>query len=578
VVRGTGRWFVITAVGCTALVAASVAALLLTDLPEPPAVLRLPVRPASDILTGAIWIGVGLIAWRRRPANHMGLLLIAVGLATMLPWLLAAGGALGFTVSVALDDLAPVLGAHAFLAFPSGRLPGRSERRVMLGTYTLAAVSTVELLFRDYAAAGCGDCPANLLLVTPDAALADALVTVLQLGATVAAASMVVLLTLRWRRATPPARRVLAPVLWTSTAVTLIFAFNYVVDPFALPAADEVVGVAVGAIPVAFLVGLLRTRLQHSAVSDLLLELASPRSPAELREVLARTLGDPSLELAYWLPESGHYVDEAGRRVEPAEGPNRAVSPIERDGALLGALVYDPSLLEDPRLVESVGAAARMALENSRLQAALSAQLRIVRDSRARIVSAADTERRRIERNLHDGAQQRLLGIRLALRFARTSEARDELEAQLTAIDAEVADTLDELRAFARGLHPPVLTEQGLAAAIESLARRAALPVQVQTLPDERLPAAVESVAYYVAAEALANVVKHAEASRVTIAVERQDGHVTVLVADDGRGGANLQGSGLRGLRDRVEALDGTLAIDTAAGSGTAIRAELPCA
>ena len=208
----------------------------------------------------------------------------------------------------------------------------------------------------------------------------------------------------------------------------------------------------------------------------------------EIRDVLARTLGDPSLELRFWLPTPDRYIDRtADLGPEPGSGAHlrdRARWPTLRRAT------YDPSLLEDSALIESVSAAARLAMENSRLQAELRAQLLIVRDSRARIVSAADAERRRIERNLHDGAQQRLLALRLALRFAGQSEQREELEQQLAAIDVELADTLDELRALARGLHPPILTAQGLSAAVESLARRAALPVRVTAMPEGRLPGA----------------------------------------------------------------------------------------
>jgi signal transduction histidine kinase len=567
VAAGTDRWFVTAAAASAVLVATSVVLQFVSAVPEPLPVLRLAQGPSGDLITGPMWIAAGLVAWRRRPENRLGAIMVAVGVAIVLPWAIGAAGAVGFTIAAAVDDLAPVLGAYAFLVFPSGRLERRPERTVMGVACALVVVSAFELLFRDY--------PDNLLLVEADDAVADAVVTVVQGLAVVVACAMVGILARRWRSATPPARRVLAPVLWTSVAVASLFAVSYALDPFARPGVAELAGAAVGAIPVAFLVGLLRTRLQRTAVSDLVVELGSTHAPAQLRDVLARALGDPSLELLFWLAEAGHYVDADGHPAEPGSG--RGTSVIEHDGMRLGALAYDASLLEDPALVESVGAAARLAMENSRLQAELRAQLLIVRDSRARIVSAADAERRRIERNLHDGAQQRLLALRLAVRFAGKSEQREELEEQLAAIDAELAGTLEELRALARGLHPPILTEQGLSAALETLARRAGLPVRVTAMPAERLPKTLESAAYYVAAEGLANAVKHAQASSVTIAVERDDGNVIVEITDDGRGGATLDGSGLRGLRDRVEALDGTLTIVSPTSAGTSVRAELPC-
>jgi signal transduction histidine kinase len=252
------------------------------------------------------------------------------------------------------------------------------------------------------------------------------------------------------------------------------------------------------------------------------------------------------------------------------------VSILEHDGVTLAALIHDPSVLANPKLLAGVSAAARLALENARLQAELRAQLREVRESRGRIVQAGDDERRRIERNLHDGAQQRLLGIRLALRLARKNAG--PLEPQLAEIDAELGGALEELRTLARGLHPPILTEEGLRPALETLARRAAIPVEVTARRAARFTPAVETAAYYVASEALANAVKHAHASHVRIDLAQVGASAVVEVIDDGAGGADPRGGGLRGLRDRVEALDGSLAIESRHGHGTRLRAEFPCA
>ena len=337
--------------------------------------------------------------------------------------------------------------------------------------------------------------------------------------------------------------------------------------------------VAGGIVPLAFLAGLLRTRLHRSAVAELVVELGSLPPPAQVRDAIARTLGDESLELAFWLPAEERYVDPDGNALDPESRPGRAVTVLEPGGKRLAALVHDPSLLDDPELVEAVGAAASLALENSRLQAELRAQLAEVRASRARIVEAGDAERRRLERDLHDGAQQRLLGIRLALQLARGrladgDAAVDELLAEA---DAEVVDALDELRALARGIHPAILTEEGLAPALAALARRTPFPVEL-TVHTERLPVAVEATAYFVAAEALANVAKHANATRATVEITRANGRVAIDVADDGAGGADAGGAGLRGLRDRVEALDGRLHVESPAGEGTRVTAAIPCA
>jgi signal transduction histidine kinase len=242
-------------------------------------------------------------------------------------------------------------------------------------------------------------------------------------------------------------------------------------------------------------------------------------------------------------------------------------------------MIHDPALLDDPVLVEAVSAAAGLALENARLQAELRAQLNEVRASRARIVEAGDAERRRLERDLHDGAQQRLLGIRLALQLIRgrlgdEGATADEL---LTEADTEVVAALEELRSLARGIHPALLTEEGLDAALAALARRVPVPVQLDVCPG-RLPPLVEATVYFVASEALANVVKHAHATEVTIDVTRANGHIAMAVNDDGVGGADPNGAGLAGLRDRVETLDGQLCVDSTLGNGTRVTVAIPCA
>ncbi len=336
--------------------------------------------------------------------------------------------------------------------------------------------------------------------------------------------------------------------------------------------------VAGGIVPLAFLVGLLRTRLHRSAVAELVVELGSLPPPAQVRDAIARTLGDESLELAFWLPEGERYVDLDGKAVNPEEEPGRAVTVLEHDGKRLAVLVHDPSLLDDPELVEAVGAAASLALENSRLQAELRAQLAEVRASRARIVEAGDAERRRLERDLHDGAQQRLLGIRLALQLARGQLGRrravDELLAEA---DAEVVGALEELRALARGIHPAILTDEGLAPALAALARRASVPVAL-TVYRERLPARSRGDGLLRRRRGARQRRQARKRHPVTIEVTRANGRVEIDVTDDGVGGADAGGAGLRGLRDRVEALDGRLRVESPSGEGTRVRAAIPCA
>jgi signal transduction histidine kinase len=342
-----------------------------------------------------------------------------------------------------------------------------------------------------------------------------------------------------------------------------------------------IVNLAGLAIPVSLAAGLLWNRRVRSSVADLVVELEQT-PPGAVRDALARALGDPTLELALWLPERRSYVDAAGRPLSlPRAGSDRALTVLGPADAPVAALVHDPVLLERRALLTSAGAAARLALENERLQAELRAQLAELRASRARIVTAGDEERRRLERDLHDGAQQRLLSLGLALQLARAKlgpEANGAADL-LGEADAELRAALDELRELARGIHPAILTEQGLGAALRSLAERSPVPVTIKCVPERRLPDAAEAATYFLVSEALANVAKHADATRVGVSVLDVDGRIVVDVVDDGIGGADPSGgSGLRGLADRVHALEGDLEFESADGSGTRLHAEIPCA
>jgi signal transduction histidine kinase len=316
---------------------------------------------------------------------------------------------------------------------------------------------------------------------------------------------------------------------------------------------------------------LLRTQLARAHVADLVVALRRTPESRMLDDVLAQALRDPSLVLAYWLPRFECYVDAEGRPVAlPAEHTGRTTTFIERDGQHVAAIVHDSALAYQPELLELVSAAADLALEQERLQVELKARAEELAGSRARIVEAGDKARRRLERDLHDGAQQRLVSLAIALRIAESRIHDDPQTAEQLVASAreELTESLAELRELARGIHPAML-DHGLAVALVSLA------IELH----DRLPEAVETAAYFVASEALANVGKYARASTVTISVTRSDGVATIEVADDGVGGADdRRGSGLRGLADRVEALGGHLVVVSPVGGGTVLTAELPCA
>jgi signal transduction histidine kinase len=304
--------------------------------------------------------------------------------------------------------------------------------------------------------------------------------------------------------------------------------------------------------------------------------LLTPRMPpgGPVREMLAESLGDHTVSIAYWLPDRERFVDEFGRPVElPEPGTGRAWTAVDRDGRRVAAIIHDASLDTSPELVMAAAAASSLALDNERLKADLQARVEELRLSRLRIMEAGDAARRRIERDLHDGAQQQLVSLALDLRMLKArlkDPAIDDLSARL-------ATALAELRELARGIHPAILTDRGLTPAINSLADRGTVPIETDVEELERLPAPVEAAAYFLVAEALTNVARYAEASSARVEVRRDGEELVVEVVDDGVGGVDPSvGTGLRGLDDRVAAVGGTLEIDSPIGGGTRVRARIP--
>jgi signal transduction histidine kinase len=531
-------------------------------------------------LLGWSFIGTGLFAWLRRPENRVGLLMMLVGFAWFLKALKAADSSLLYTLGFPLGSLYAAAFIHLLLSFPSGRLGTRLQRIVVASGYGFLGLVTVPVLLvstADSAHLGCDhDCPRNLFLIEHNGAIADAYVAitgVLGVGLLTAVCALTVV---RWRRASLPERRVLAPVLATGGLAATCFLIAVATGSATLNWAAWSFLVA---LPFAFLAGVLRVRLARSAVADLMIDLRANPTPSDLRDSLAHALGDPSLELAFWLPEYESYADLDGHPVDLPDEGRRATTPIDRYGAHVAALIHDPSLRDEPALLDAVGAAAGIALENARLQADLRARLLELKESRARVIDATDSERRRLERDLHDGAQQRLVAISLELgRLEERAESDPEMKDAIERTKREAEESLRELRELARGIHPALVTDHGLAVALEALVARAGIRVSLDVDVDRRLPEAIEVAVYYVVSECLTNVAKYAHASSTNVAVRRHDGQVVVEVTDDGVGGANTEGgSGLRGLADRVEALEGRLRVWSPAGGGTRVRAEIPC-
>jgi signal transduction histidine kinase len=529
-------------------------------------------------LVGGSFAISGLVAWRRRPDSRTGVLMTATGFAFLLsPLLRQIEGALAYTVWTLTVDLwifffIPVL----LTLLTRGRLRAGADRW-LLAAYALPLVllQVVWLLFADTEE---GE---NLLLAFPDEQIAHVLDRT-QRGMLVAALTATVLvIAVRWWRATAPRRRALLPSV--AGAVTLTLFTTLLLNDLLSGTRSEpllwATACSLVCVPLAFLAGQLRSRLARGALADLFRNIGGAR-PGELQPALARALGDPDLQVGYWRPEIGTYAGADGEPVSANGDGERVVAHVQRDGRPLAVLVYDASLDDDPELVDAVTAAAGIAIDNTRLLQERELQLAEIKASRERIVAAGDAERRRLERNLHDGAQQRLVGIALQLRLLQNRVQDDPSAAQLVAgASDELAHSLLELRELARGIHPAVL-EHGLGAALDVLAARSPVPTDVDCdVPRHTLPEPVELAAYFVVCEALANVAKYAGARHAAIRVRCGDGMLRVEVADDGVGGADeTLGSGLRGLADRVEALDGRLSVTSPAGAGTTVRAELPCA
>jgi signal transduction histidine kinase len=541
--------------------------------------------PLLTLLVGASLLGSGLASWRARPENRLGRIMVFTGFAWLAAQLIEARAPWLNTAGLAVQSAWVIGLVYLLLSFPSGRLHGRLDR-ALLGAGAVAAVGFQLLAMLDGNKAGldCPGCAENLLQVVRDDHKAQGWLGLQRLVGILLIVTVITLLVRRWLGASPARRRAVAPVLVagcaTLAALTATIVFDLFGDPLgALPA--NVYFTLMATVPVAVVFVSLQRRLARGMVAGLVVELGRQRAPADLREALARALGDASLELGFWFPAEECYVDGDGGVVKlPDADPRRRSTFVEHDGAPVAVLLHDPVLEHDAELVRSVCAAAGLALENERLHAELRARLVELGASRARLVEATDAERRRIERDLHDGTQQRLVSIAMSLGLLETRLPTQETAARPIVIETRkaLAVALAELRELTHGINPPLLVERGLAAALDELCRRAALPTRLDVTLDRRLPDQVETAAYFTASEALTNAAKHSHGSEVRVTASDTGESLTIEVADDGIGGATTAGSGLRGLADRVEALGGRFTVSSPPGRGTTLRAEIPCA
>ena len=550
------------------------------------------LAPASAVvrecLFATTWVGVGVVAmWLRRDLLARRILALALVLTADF---VGSFGLVGddvpsrvlVTLTAVLVPLQAAFAAHLLLAYPTGLVGDRFGRRLVVAAYVVGALEGAWWTFTHVSMFDCAECAQKFLaidvsepvhrVVTPGFAAAWALLSIL----------LLVLLVRRYRAAGHRQRRLLRlPYFSIVVAAAMYGGLSVVAAPQGTSAwgmsretliAFQVV--ALLGVPLCFLVGLLNERLSYRRIGELMVELAAG-GDADLERSLAVGLGDPQLTVAFPVPDG--YVDTQGRPVPPPEPDDRAAVTAVGDRSTPMALIrHDRSLSEEPALLTAAGSATRLILENARLQAEVRAQLLEVRESRTRIVTATNAERARLERDLHDGAQQRLLAIGIALQLLREQPGDPEL---LAAAESELSSALTEMRELASGIHPAALTDLGLVPALQTLTSRLGTRVRL-TAPGQRRRwcPQVEAAAYFAASEAITNALKHAGDASVHVEVEDLGNRLVLRICDDGPGGAQADGSGLLGVRDRLASVDGTLSLVSPPGRGTQVTMEIPCA
>jgi signal transduction histidine kinase len=530
---------------------------------------------------------VGLYWWRRRPASRFGPLLILFGITAWAVSWQSSDWPLVFDLGVLAEGPATILTFYLFLAFPSGRLETVADR-LLIGAWTVVVLG----FFLPWALgspviAGGGPlsgcipaCPENVLQVASAPELVDFLgrwQTYLMLALAVA---VLVVYSTRLRAASRPRRRALIAVAASSLLFLPVF-FTYhfsrqilELNPGTL---DTMSWLVVGArvlLPLGFLVALFQAELFAGVVRGKLLEeLVTRPSPDRWRDAVARALDDPALRLAYWDPASGRYRQPDGDELTAPARANLAWAKADRDGRPVAAMVVDAALAEDPELVQAATSATMLAVEQGNLEGEL-------RQSEARILAAGDAERRRIERDLHDSAQQRLVALRIHLALASEKMDGSEQRDMVEQLGTEVDGAIDDLRSVARGVYPAILRDAGMAAALRSLSRYAAIPIRIEDGWQHRHREEIELAVYFCCLEALQNAAKHAGPDSVaTVRLSEDNGNVRFTIEDDGVGfePKTVQwGAGLENITDRVSAAGGTLRIESAKGRGTSVSGQLP--
>jgi signal transduction histidine kinase len=501
-----------------------------------------------DLAVGWTFIGCGLIAAWKRPESRSGWLMVATGFT----WFLGNFSEVGVPAIAWVAAHAVYLHrgplVHLLLSYPSGRTTSRVIRGAIAVGYAAAIITP---LWRNEAT------------------------TILLAGVLAIVSTYNYVRSVGWLRR---ARRIaltaavgLSLVLAATAAARLLLPPGAAIGP-SLFVYEVTLCLTAGGL----LAGLLAAPWRGGSVADLVVEVGETRS-GTIRGELSQALGDPSLEIGYWLPNLGTYVDAEGRTLAlPESGSGRSMTVLEHQGQLVAALLHDPAVLDDPGLVQGVASAAQLAAANARLRADVQAQVEELTASRRRLLEAADEQRRLLERRLHDGAAARLRELAVILRHSESFATSERTRAQIAHAQDQLSHTLEDLNRLATGLHPRALAGQGLQNALAELARDVPIPVDLE-VTSAQLPPRINAAVYFICAEALTNTAKHAAASRATVRVSPVDSRLNVEVTDDGIGGAELsRGSGLNGLADRIETLGGALQIESPPGRGTRLAAEIP--
>jgi signal transduction histidine kinase len=576
-------------VGLAMLGAAGAVAATLTaaDLGDGPA-RHAELWAAFKGLVVASYVAVGMYTWWHRPGSRFGLYLSGIGLLYAIASLSASGDALAHTAGRAALAVFVVCLAYVLLCFPHDRLSSQGERRLVGGVALmtvllwLLALPLLEKLPSGGPLTDCGGsrCPENAFhLVSPSEALADGIGLAVNGAIAVALLGLVAALVAKARSPARLRRRLIVPVLCSSIVLTLSYVLFTVLRDAGVQGTSglKIVGaMAALAIPLAVLVGQVRGRMFATAsVGELVARFGARRvTPAHVQALLRDALGDPLLTLALWEPARRRYIDGRGRALALGTArPGVQVTFVSRDDRPAAALIHNAALDVDSEITEALVATSLMLLENARLVDEL-------RASRSRIVAAAQQERVRLERDLHDGAQQRLFALQLRLHAARAQAGDGELASELAEAAGDAAAAVEELRNLAHGLYPTLLRERGIAEGLGSAARVAAVPVTVVDHCDGRCPTRIEEAVYFCALEAIQNAAKHAGGHvRVTVTLGRRGTNLEFSIADDGAGfraDDQPDGFGILNMRDRIGAVGGDLEVVSQPGVGTTVHGTVP--